>query len=80
MILYICLTLCQYYIMGSNLNRQFYVSAINVRNIRYTMFMLYIRSHACILSGGGGGGTRGPDPLKTHKIIGFHSNSGPDPL
>ena len=32
----------------------------------------------CGSRGGGGGG---PDPpLKNHRNIGFHSNSGPDPL
>ena len=34
--------------------------------------------------GGGGGAGRGraggPDPLGNHKVIGFLSNTGPDPL
>ena len=28
----------------------------------------------------GGGGDKGPDPLKNHKNIGFLSNTCPDPL
>ena len=28
----------------------------------------------------GGGGAWGPEPLKNHKNIGFHSNTGLDPL
>ena len=28
----------------------------------------------------GGGGHRGPDPLKNHKNIGFSNNTVPDPL
>ena len=36
----------------------------------------------CGSRGGEGGGqvVRTPPPLKNHRNIGFHSNSGPDPL
>ena len=33
-----------------------------------------------IQRGGGAGGPDPPTPLKNHRNIGFHSNSGPDPL
>ena len=33
----------------------------------------------CGSRGGGGGRWTGP-PMKNHRNIGFHSNSGPDPL
>ena len=40
---------------------------------------MYVLGHGRIQRGGGGGRGSGPT-LKNYKNIGFHSNSGPDPL
>ena len=62
------------YFSSSNVRGRFWVT------IHFFVWRAEEVFHSWADSVGGGGGCPDPHPLENHKNIGFHSNTGPDPL